>query len=199
MNFRRRPPPGNRRDHAAHRSRHMTGCSPFSLMMGAAKAVSVVTPTTGLPAASAMPRAAERPTRNPVKLPGPAVAAMRSSSRERNARCFHHARDQRHQGFGMAALHRLRFLRDEIACGGVENGRGAGIERRIDSEDQHDASVEVFQRRLNDAAALFSAFHPSRNSGRVALPLVALPVETLAKMLAPHFRRMCIIMQLLGC
>src|SRR6266404_7397271 len=49
-------------------------------MMGAAKAVSVVTPTTGLPAASAMPRAAERPTRNPVKLPGPVVAAMRSSA-----------------------------------------------------------------------------------------------------------------------
>ena len=59
----------------------MTGCgSPFSLMMGAAKAVSVVTPTTGLSAASAMPRAAERPTRNPVKLPGPVVAAMRSSA-----------------------------------------------------------------------------------------------------------------------
>src|SRR4051812_143378 len=47
--------------------------------MGAAKAVSVVTPTTGLPAASAMPRAAERPTRKPVKLPGPVVTAMRSS------------------------------------------------------------------------------------------------------------------------
>ena len=78
--------------------------------------------------------------------------------RERNARCFHHARDQRHQGFGMATLHRLRFLRDEIACGGVENGRGAGIERRIDSEDQHGASVELFQRRLNEQLGYFPRF-----------------------------------------
>jgi hypothetical protein len=40
----------------------------------------VVTPTTGLSAASAMPRAADRPTRSPVKLPGPVVTAMRSSA-----------------------------------------------------------------------------------------------------------------------
>ena len=78
--------------------------------------------------------------------------------RERNARCFHHARDQRHQGFGMTALHRLRFLRDEVACGSVEDGRGAGIERRIDSEDQHGASVEVFQRRLNAYPGDFPRF-----------------------------------------
>ena len=41
---------------------------------------SVDRPTAGLPAASAMPRAAEMPTRSPVKLPGPTVTAMRSSS-----------------------------------------------------------------------------------------------------------------------
>ena len=33
-----------------------------------------------MPAASAMPRAAEMPTRSPVKLPGPVVTAMRSRS-----------------------------------------------------------------------------------------------------------------------
>ena len=33
---------------------------------------------------------------------------------EGDARFLHHARDQRHQRFGMAALHRLRFLRDEL-------------------------------------------------------------------------------------
>ena len=96
-----------------------------------------------------MPRAAERPTRNPVKLPGPVVTAMRSSAAKATPDCLHHARDQRHQGFGMAALHRLRFLRDQAACAGVEHGRGAGIERGIDGEDQHDACVEVFQLRLN--------------------------------------------------
>ena len=41
---------------------------------------SVESPIAGLPAASAKPRAAAMPTRNPVKLPGPVVTAMRSSS-----------------------------------------------------------------------------------------------------------------------
>ena len=35
-------------------------------------------PIAGFAVASAMPRAAEIPTRNPVKLPGPTVTAMRS-------------------------------------------------------------------------------------------------------------------------
>ena len=104
---------------------------------GAAKAASVVSPTTGLPAASAMPRAAEMPTRKPVKLPGPVVTAMRSSAAKAMPDCLHDARDQRHQRFGMAALHRLRFLRDQLAGVGVEHGGGAGIERGIDGEDQH--------------------------------------------------------------
>ena len=47
---------------------------------GAASAESVESPIAGLPAASAMPRAAEIPTRKPVKLPGPTVTAMRLSS-----------------------------------------------------------------------------------------------------------------------
>src|SRR5437588_3667356 len=47
---------------------------------GAASAASVDNPIAGLPAASAIPRAAEMPTRSPVKLPGPTVTAMRSSS-----------------------------------------------------------------------------------------------------------------------
>ena len=47
-------------------------------LLGKVDAVSVVTPTTGLSAANAMPRAAESPTRKPVKLPGPVVTAMRS-------------------------------------------------------------------------------------------------------------------------
>ena len=69
----------------------------------------MVTPTTGLPAASAMPRAADRPTRRPVKLPGPVVTAMRSSAAKSTPARFDDARDQRHQRLGMAALHRQRF------------------------------------------------------------------------------------------
>src|SRR5262245_24217936 len=49
-------------------------------MCGAAKAASVVRPMIGLSAASARPRAADMPPRSPVKLPGPVVTAMRSSS-----------------------------------------------------------------------------------------------------------------------
>ena len=48
-------------------------------MCGAAKPDSVDRPIAGLPDASAMPRAAEMPTRSPVKLPGPVVTEMRSS------------------------------------------------------------------------------------------------------------------------
>ena len=77
---------------------------------GAASAESVETPTAGLPAASAMPRAAEMPTRRPVKLPGPTVTAMRSSSANSQPRRVHDARDQRHHGLGVAAHHAERSL-----------------------------------------------------------------------------------------
>src|SRR6266702_8555230 len=56
---------------------------------------------------------------------------------EGDAGGLNQARNQRHQGFGVAALHRLRFLGDDFTRVGVEHGGGAGIERRIDSEDQH--------------------------------------------------------------
>ena len=62
-----------------------------SAMNGAAEAASVARPTTGLPAASAIPRAAEMPTRNPVKLPGPVVTAMRSSAAKAMSARVHHA------------------------------------------------------------------------------------------------------------
>ena len=72
-----------------------------------------VRPTAGFPAASAKPRAAETPTRRPVKLPGPTVTAIRSRSREFDSRLAHHPGDQRHQGFGMAAHHRQRLAREQ--------------------------------------------------------------------------------------
>ena len=57
-----------------------SGFSSSAAICGAAKEASVVSATIGFPAASAMPRAAATPTRIPVKLPGPIVTAIRSSS-----------------------------------------------------------------------------------------------------------------------
>ena len=56
---------------------------------------------------------------------------------ERDAGLLDDARDQRHQGLGMAAFHRLQFLRDHPGRVGVEHGSGAGIQRGVDGEDQH--------------------------------------------------------------
>ena len=77
---RRRRTLADRRARAAHRSPPPPAALSSAAISGAAKAASVDRPTAGLPAASAMPRAAAMPTRRPVKLPGPAVTAMRSRS-----------------------------------------------------------------------------------------------------------------------
>jgi hypothetical protein len=53
----------------------------------------------------------------------------------------------------MAALHRLRFLRDYFTRVRVEHGRGAGIKRGIDGEDQHRVRLEPFRLCLNAAAS----------------------------------------------
>src|SRR5258708_1777765 len=100
-----------------------------------------------------MPRAAERPTRKPVKLPGPVVTAMRSSDANLMPDSFM-TRDQLHQGFGVAALHRLRFLRDQLAGVGIQHAGGTGIERGIDGEDQHVGMLTLF-------TAKSPAFSPS--------------------------------------
>ncbi len=100
-----------------------------------------------------MPRAAESPTRSPVKLPGPVVTATRSSAAKAMPDLLHDARDQRHQRFGMAALHGLRFPRDHLAGLGIEHARGAGIQRGIDGEDQHG---EVVRQRTVDSENLRS-------------------------------------------
>ena len=134
----------------------------------------MVTPTTGLLAASAMPRAAESPTRKPVKLPGPVVTAMRSRSAKAMPDCFDDARDQRHQRFGMAALHGLRFLRDQLAGLGVEHAGGAGIQRSVDGEDQHAGSyISLLQAVVPTRTALWR--EQSRTLG-----------AALAKPLLPH-------------
>ena len=51
---------------------------------------------------------------------------------ERDAGLLDDARDQRHQGFGMTALHGLRFQRYQFTGVGIENACGAGIQRGVD-------------------------------------------------------------------
>jgi hypothetical protein len=72
----------------------------------------------------------------------------------------------------MTALHRLRFMRDDPVRVGVEHGGRAGVERRIDSEDQHDVSVEGFGWRLNESEGYFARLDGSDNSANAALPVL---------------------------
>ena len=106
----------------------------------------MVTPTTGLSAANAIPRAAERPTRSPVKLPGPVVAAMRSSAENGSPDCFMTRAISGIRASAWPRLIGLRFLRDQLAGVGVEHAGGAGVERGIDGEDQHGASFIIVTR-----------------------------------------------------
>ena len=50
----------------------------------------------------------------------------------------HHARDERHQRFGMAARHGERLAGGDPAAVGVEHGGRAGLERGVDGKDAHD-------------------------------------------------------------
>jgi len=56
---------------------------------------------------------------------------------EGDAGGVHDPADQRHQRFGMTALHRLRFRGDHLAGIGIQHAGGAGIQRGVDGEDQH--------------------------------------------------------------
>ncbi len=53
----------------------------------ASRAAVVVMPASGTPSATASPRAAARPTRTPVKLPGPTVTAISDSARRSTPAC----------------------------------------------------------------------------------------------------------------
>ena len=98
----------------------------------------MVTPTTGFAAASADAARGREADAQAGKAAGAggcgdAVELLRSLTPD----FLHDPRDQRHQRFGMAALHGLRFLRDHLGVAGVDDGGSAGIERGIDGEDQH--------------------------------------------------------------
>src|SRR6185369_12655792 len=68
---------------------------------------------------------------------GPGRRSDAIKRRKGDASFLHHPRDQRHQRLGVAALHRLRFLRDQSVLVGVEHSSGASFERGVDGEDQH--------------------------------------------------------------
>ena len=63
------------------------------------------TPTAGIPAASARPRAAAKPMRMPVNPPGPVVTAIRSRSAGTSPASSRVSAIKRHQPLGLAALH----------------------------------------------------------------------------------------------
>src|SRR5215813_6502398 len=48
-----------------------------------------------------------------------------------------HTLDQRHQCFGMTALHRQRFLHAYVRMRGVEHSDRTGFERSINGKDAH--------------------------------------------------------------
>jgi len=73
-----------------------------------------------------------------VKLPGPVVTAIRSSAAKRDAGRRHHARDQRHQRFGIGrasspAISAAMVLLVVVSSTAAEQAS----KRRIEGEDQH--------------------------------------------------------------
>jgi hypothetical protein len=58
-----------------------------------------------------------------------------------NAGRLHHLVDHRHQGFGVAALHRQALPRAENFRFGVEHRSSAGFQRGIDGENEHDGRI----------------------------------------------------------
>ena len=61
----------------------------------------------------------------------------------------------------MAALHRLRFLRDQPAGVGVEHAGGAGVERGIDGEDQHGTTVSLFATKCLSLCTVMAGLVPA--------------------------------------
>ena len=112
-----------------------------------------------------MPRAADSPTRKPGKAAGTGGHRDAVEGGKGDAGLLDHARDQRHQRLGMAALHRLRFLRDQLAGVGVEHAGGAGIERGVDGEDQH----ETTNQRIGESRTGWHGSSHAISSRHVAL------------------------------
>ena len=89
------------------------------------------------PQASAMPRAAARPTQIPVKLPGPTVAATISSSAGFSGTARIDPIDHRQQRFGLAVRH-LQLLGTQQPVAATDRNR-ASRSRRVDRQNQRRA------------------------------------------------------------
>ena len=112
-----------------------------------------------------MPRAAESPTRKPVKLPGPVVTAMRSSAAKAMPDSFITRAIS-----GISASAWPRFIGcDSCAISwlaSVSSTRGgAGVERGIDGEDQHAGLVHIYDERRAVLAVMAGLSQPSTPSG----------------------------------
>ncbi len=97
-------------------------------------------PIAGLPAASAMPRVADIPTRSPVKLPGPVVTAMRSrSANSMSARSITRATS----GISASAWPRaMGSVSLAVMMPRCEHGGRAGFESGVDGKDAHSQTTE---------------------------------------------------------
>ena len=108
----------------------------------------------------AKPRAAAMAMRTPVKLPGPKVAAIRSSAGEVEAGSRHHLGHHGHQGLGVAARHSLLAKDDALRRPAGEKHCGAaGAHAGVEGQDVHRASddarhlVEAEARRAGNSTA----------------------------------------------
>ena len=74
-----------------------------------------------------------RPTRWPVKVPGPVVTARRSSAAKATPASRHRLLHHRRQRFGMAARHFLKAMGENFFA--VQHRDRTGAQRRIDGQD----------------------------------------------------------------
>ena len=160
----------DRRGRGGRRSRPPRGVVSSAAICGAAKPASVESPIAGFPAASAMPRAAAMPTRSPVKLPGPVVTAMRSSSANSMPAS---SITRAISGITASAWPRgigERLAGDDAAAFGVEHGGRAGAERGIDGKDAHDRQDQQIERRYQriGTPSLFASDSLMRHSTPVS-------------------------------
>ena len=92
----------------------------------------VVTPISGFFSATRKPRMKARPTRWPVKVPGPVVTASRSSAAKARPALPHGLVHHRRQRFGMAARHLLEAMGQD--CLAIQHRDRTGAQRGIDSQ-----------------------------------------------------------------
>ena len=105
-------------------------------------------PKAGRPVASAMPRAAEIPTRSPVKLPGPVVTAIRSGDRAASSRPASPSTPLTPSG-SLAALREAMEAGVPVLIGYVDN-QGLSSERVVEPISIEGGSLTAHDQRADD-------------------------------------------------